>query len=465
MNAIVSVAQDWGIGKDGQLIVANRADMRRFVALTKPGTVVMGRTTFESFPGGPLKGRRNVVLSRNESYSPEGVEVVHSASEALRAVSGDDPESVWLIGGDSVYRLLLDACERVYVTKNDVTCEADAFFPDLDASPDWEIESTEEGGVTEEGVPYEFVTYVRARRAEHAQGAESAEDTAIRGRAALEALAQRFPQLYVAPAEDAEAANRLAAGRGIAPEGASLDHFITSPEDELREVGTPAGPVETLFLKERKDFETILQIIGKRSLPVPIAHTIGAITYCGIADWGAVAEAYESYMAQGGTDWPTEFSRLAKIPGTFRAEIVIISEGPYSNIPADQTPYDEEKWVRVSRGIRLHHECAHVVCRRKLPEDILPIWDEITADVVGLLCATGTYDAQLAATFLGVGAEGFQGGRLSEYLSDEQKLSIDEISREIYSVLLRLEEASHGDAARNPFAWLLELKAKPHIAY
>ena len=451
MDAIVSVTRDWGIGKDGQLIVRNRADMRRFVALTKPGTVIMGRATFESFPGGPLKGRRNIVLSRNESYSPEGVEVVHSAPEALCAVSGD--EHVWLIGGDSVYRLLLEACERIYVTKNDVTCEADAFFPDLDASPDWEIESTEEGGVTEDGVAFSFVTYVRADRA------------AVRGREALEALAKRFPQLYVAPAEGAEAANRAAAGRGIVPEGANLDHFITSPEDELREIDTPAGPIETLFLKERKDFETILQIIGKRSQPVPIARTVGAITYQGIPDWGAVAEAHKAYLAEGGSDWPSEFARLAKVPGTFRAELIIVSEGPYSNIPAAQTPYDEDGWVRVSRKIRLHHECAHVVCRRKLPQDILPIWDEITADVVGLLCATGTYDAQLAATFLGVSASGFEGGRLSEYLSDEQMPRIDEISREVYAALLRLEEASHGDAARDPFAWLLELKAKPLIAY
>ena len=454
MNAIVSITRDWGIGMRGKLLVRNRADMRRFVALTTGGTVIMGRTTFESLPGGPLKGRRNLVLSRNESYSPEGAEVVHSASQALEAVSGDDPEHVWLIGGDSVYRLLLDECERVYVTKNDVVAEADAFFPNLDELDGWEIESVEEGGVTEAGVPFEFVTYVRA----HAPAS-------ITGKAALEALAARFPQLYVAPAEGAEATNRLAAGRGIAPQDANLDHFISSPEDELRKVDTPAGPVETLFLKERADFETFLQIVGKRSRPEPIARTIGAITYCGIADWGAVAAAHEAYLAQGGDDWAGEFARLAKVPGAFRAEIVIISEGPYSNIPAAQTHYDEDEWIRVSREIRLHHECAHVVCRRKLPGDILPIWDEITADVVGLLCATGSYDAQLAATFLGVSAKGYVGGRLSEYLSDEQKGRIDEIAAEVFAALERLEVLAQGDVARDPFAWLLELKAKPLIAY
>ena len=80
----------------------------------------------------------------------------------------------------------------------------------------------------------------------------------LKGTDALEALAQRFPQLYVAPAEGAQDAHRAAAGHGIAPEGASLDHFEGSPQDELREVDTPAGPVEVLFLEHRRDFETFL---------------------------------------------------------------------------------------------------------------------------------------------------------------------------------------------------------------
>ena len=163
MNAIVSVTNDWGIGLDGRLLVRNRDDMRRFVALTMDGTVIMGRTTLESFPQGPLKGRRNVVLSRNESYSPEGVEVVHSASEALAAVADDDPDSVWLIGGESVYRLLLPYCERVYVTKNDTEVPADAYFPNLDESDDWEVDYCEEGGMTSAGIPFEFITYRKAQ--------------------------------------------------------------------------------------------------------------------------------------------------------------------------------------------------------------------------------------------------------------------------------------------------------------
>ena len=255
----------------------------------------------------------------------------------------------------------------------------------------------------------------------------------------------------------------MAAGRGVAPFGANLDHFVGSPEDELREVDTPAGPVEVLFLKDRSDFETFLQIVGHKAQPVPIARTVGAITYRGIADWGKVAKAREEYLAAGGDNWGSEFARLAKQPGAFRSEIVVISEGPYSNISASETPYGEDEWLRISREIRLHHECAHVVCRRTMPDDILPIWDEITADVVGLLCATGRYDAALAARFLGVSDAGFVGGRLAEYLTEEQSARIDEIAVQVYQACLKIEEHCGLREAGEPFTFLIDLKRSPLV--
>ena len=288
--------------------------------------------------------------------------------------------------------------------------------------------------------------------------------TLVTGKGAIEALANRFPQLYVAPGPEALDAHRSASTRGVAPEGANLEHFITSDEDELREVDTPAGPVEVLFLKERADFVTLLQIVGNKSQLIPIAPTIGAITYRGLADWGKVAAAHSAYVADGGDDWASEFARLAKQPGAFRAEIVVVSEGPYSNVPAADTPFGDDEWLRISREIRLHHECAHVVCRRTMPDDVLPVWDEVTADVVGLLCATGRYDAGLAAKFLGVAAAGFTGGRLAEYLDGQQMEHIDAIAEEVYGALGRIEALS-AEAADDPFGFLITLKRQPLICY
>lgn len=287
--------------------------------------------------------------------------------------------------------------------------------------------------------------------------------SALRGKQALESLAARFPQLYVAPAEDASEAHRRAAGRGMAPEGANLSHFVGSEEDELREVQTPAGPIEVLFLKRRADFETFLQIVGHRSQPEPIAPSIGAITYLGLADWGKVAAAYQSYVSLGGDDWASEFARLARDGKTFRSELIVISEGSYSNIPADKIPYDAETWLVVSREIRLHHECAHVVCRRLMPENVLPVWDEITADTCGLMCAIDRYDAELAALFLGVDQHGFFGGRLEEYLDAEQRQDIDALAQEVYAALMHIQELSRGRS--DPFEFLLELKCAPLIGF
>ena len=93
LKTIVAVCDDWGIGRDGDMVVSNRADMRHFVNKTKGHPVIMGRKTLESFPGArPLKDRRNIVLTRDESFSREGVEVVHSVDEALAATFASDEE-------------------------------------------------------------------------------------------------------------------------------------------------------------------------------------------------------------------------------------------------------------------------------------------------------------------------------------------------------------------------------------
>ena len=98
LKAIVAVCDDWGIGCEGDMVVSNRADMRHFVSCTMGHPVIMGRKTLESFPGGrPLKGRRNIVLTRDEAFACEGVEVVHSVDEALAAVADED--EAWVIGG------------------------------------------------------------------------------------------------------------------------------------------------------------------------------------------------------------------------------------------------------------------------------------------------------------------------------------------------------------------------------
>lgn len=167
-KAIVAVCDDWGIGRDGGMVVANRADMRHFVHRTTGHAVIMGRRTLESFPGGrPLKNRRNIVLTGDASFARPGVEVAHSVDDALELVEGES--EAWVIGGGSVYRQLLPLCVEAEVTKNHVTHPADTFFPNLDEDPAWELVRASEPafigpGEGDEGVGYSFCTYRRRER-------------------------------------------------------------------------------------------------------------------------------------------------------------------------------------------------------------------------------------------------------------------------------------------------------------
>lgn len=163
MELIVAVDRNWGIGYHGTQPLVVSEDRKHFRQLTKGAAVIVGRRTLEDFPGGkPLPNRRNLVLTRDLSFAVEGAETVHSVEEVLEAVSGE--EKVFVIGGESVYRQLLPFCDRAHVTLLDAAPPADAFFPNLDADPAWELSEADEFQVSEtpEGkVRYRFLTYRR----------------------------------------------------------------------------------------------------------------------------------------------------------------------------------------------------------------------------------------------------------------------------------------------------------------
>ena len=154
MNVIVAVDRNWAIGRDGDQLIYLPEDLKRFKALTTGHPVVLGRKTLATFPGGrPLKGRRNLILSRDPAFAPEGAEVFRDLETLLAAA----PEDSFVIGGASVYAALLDRCDTAYVTKIEQSFPgADCFFPDLDARPDWRVE--EEGPELEDqGVRFRSV--------------------------------------------------------------------------------------------------------------------------------------------------------------------------------------------------------------------------------------------------------------------------------------------------------------------
>ncbi|MDL2217248.1 dihydrofolate reductase [Christensenellaceae bacterium OttesenSCG-928-M15] len=161
MKCIVAVDENWGIGKDGELLFRISEDLKRFRSFTEHNAVIMGRKTLLSLPGGkPLKNRRSIVLSRNADYRVEHADVCASVEELLSLLKTPDYRDVeaYVIGGAEIYRLLLPYCSEAIVTHIRAMAAADCFFPDLKEEPGWEV-IKEEPPNRDGDLSYQYVTY------------------------------------------------------------------------------------------------------------------------------------------------------------------------------------------------------------------------------------------------------------------------------------------------------------------
>lgn len=178
MIEIVNVSENWGIGRNGDLLINIPGDMKFFRETTKAAVVIMGSTTLESFPGkAPLKNRVNIVLIDDPAkIKPESVAAAKADREAGKkteliyvgsideaiAEAAKYPQEAFVIGGATIYRIMLPYCDTCLVTINDCKDMADTYYPDLKASGEWQM--TQEGPRNEwEGVTYRFTTWKRIK--------------------------------------------------------------------------------------------------------------------------------------------------------------------------------------------------------------------------------------------------------------------------------------------------------------
>lgn len=160
MKKSIIVAQDKAraIGGDNKLLWHIPADLKRFKAITMGKPIIMGRKTFQSI-GRPLPGRENVVITRNENWSAEGVTVVHSLEQAYDHLA--DQAEVMVIGGGEIYARALAEADNLYVTAVDTTVDsADTWFPEIDSNQ-WQEISREPVEAAGETPAYSFVDYTR----------------------------------------------------------------------------------------------------------------------------------------------------------------------------------------------------------------------------------------------------------------------------------------------------------------
>jgi dihydrofolate reductase len=161
LSAIAAMAKNHVIGKDGDLPWRIPEDFKFFKDKTSGHIMIMGRKTFDSLKGA-LPKRLHVVITRQKDYEPEDAHVFSSIADALefcqqQTDSGAWPEEVFIIGGGDIYKQMLDATDRIYLTEIQKEFEGDTKFPDFSDDDFEEVARTHRT----QPVPFDFVTYER----------------------------------------------------------------------------------------------------------------------------------------------------------------------------------------------------------------------------------------------------------------------------------------------------------------
>ena len=162
ISIIVAVAENYAIGKKGDLLCHMPADLKHFKEITSGHTVMMGERTFLSLPKHPLPNRRNIVLTDVVGKTFEGAETVYSLEE-LRAKSEELREEAFVIGGGMVYKQAMEFADKLYITHiHHSWPDADAFFPEIDPKI-WKQLSAERHAADENN-PYDYTFAEYGRR-------------------------------------------------------------------------------------------------------------------------------------------------------------------------------------------------------------------------------------------------------------------------------------------------------------
>lgn len=162
--AIVAVDENWGIGRNGDLLINIPEDKKFFKEKTNGSIVIMGRKTWDSLPKKTLPNRENYVITKTpENHSEKGAKFI-TLSEAIQMVENSEINSrVFIIGGGQIYKELLPYCAMAEITKVYKDFEADTFFPNLSIDENW-IATGEAPVQYYNEIPYQFFTYENVKK-------------------------------------------------------------------------------------------------------------------------------------------------------------------------------------------------------------------------------------------------------------------------------------------------------------
>jgi dihydrofolate reductase len=166
ISIIVAIAENYAIGKKGDLLCHLPADLKHFKEITSGKTVMMGERTFYSLPKHPLPNRRNIVLTDVHGKTFEGAEAVYSIEELVKSIkpkANSQEEEAFVIGGGMVYRQMMPLADKLYITHIHHSWEdADTFFPEIKES-EWKLLNAEKHYADEKN-PYDFTFAEYGRR-------------------------------------------------------------------------------------------------------------------------------------------------------------------------------------------------------------------------------------------------------------------------------------------------------------
>ena len=152
------------------------------------------------------------------------------------------------------------------------------------------------------------------------------------------------------------------------------------------------------------------------------------------------------------------FQEFISVRENYLDMLVVLSRGPYSNVSADTAGYPEQEWLEISDTIRRYHELTHVICRKRWPDRIHPVRDELIADAVGLYAAFGRFEIRLEELFLGIREDRYTGGRLENYTG-----SPGQAAAAVSAALERIRTAVSAQPGAEPFALIPALMAAAEI--
>jgi len=244
-------------------------------------------------------------------------------------------------------------------------------------------------------------------------------------RGAFAVLRERLPQLRfpiragISETEPYRAATRRGVPVETLPEATGLE--IARPEAiEVVIHPSPAGRIPLLIARSRPEFVALIRALTKKNEPEPVPDAQGALMVSGYNNWSRVGELRRRWEAldPAGRETVTWGEELQRTPRElYQDRFILLSDGPYSAVPAADLGLDETEWREMSLIIRREHECAHYLTRRLFGSMRNNLLDELIADYAGLVAATGGFRADWFLRF--VGLEEFPryrpGGRLDLY--------------------------------------------------